>query len=77
VVMLTGDAMPVARAVAEELGIDTVFAGVLPKQCARGAVATRAGAAWLGLFGTRNATRVGAFVWPSIGHSHFSRSSSK
>jgi len=32
VVMLTGDAMPVAQAVAEELGIDTVFAGVLPEQ---------------------------------------------
>ncbi|HSM05310.1 MAG TPA: heavy metal translocating P-type ATPase [Longimicrobiales bacterium] len=32
VVMLTGDAEPVARAVAEELGIDTVFAEVLPDQ---------------------------------------------
>ena len=32
VVMLTGDAEPVARAVAEELGIDTVFAKVLPDQ---------------------------------------------
>jgi Cu2+-exporting ATPase len=30
VVMLTGDAQPVAVAVAAELGIDTVFAGVLP-----------------------------------------------
>ncbi|MGH7507097.1 MAG: heavy metal translocating P-type ATPase, partial [Longimicrobiales bacterium] len=30
VVMLTGDAPPVAEAVAAELGIDTVFAGVLP-----------------------------------------------
>ncbi len=32
VVMLTGDAEPVALAVARELGIDTVFAGVLPDQ---------------------------------------------
>ncbi len=32
VVMLTGDAKPVAEAVAEELGIDTVFAEVLPEQ---------------------------------------------
>ena len=32
VVMLTGDARPVAEAVAEELGIDTVFAEVLPEQ---------------------------------------------
>ncbi len=32
VVMLTGDAEPVARAVAEDLGIDTVFAEVLPEQ---------------------------------------------
>jgi Cu2+-exporting ATPase len=32
IVMLTGDAEPVARAVAEELGIDTVFAEVLPDQ---------------------------------------------
>ncbi|HEY6911462.1 MAG TPA: heavy metal translocating P-type ATPase [Myxococcales bacterium] len=32
VVMMTGDARPVADAVAEELGIDTVFAGVLPGQ---------------------------------------------
>jgi Cu2+-exporting ATPase len=32
VVMLTGDAWPVARAVATELGIDTVFAEVLPEQ---------------------------------------------
>jgi Cu2+-exporting ATPase len=32
VVMMTGDAEPVARAVAEELGIDTVFAEVLPDQ---------------------------------------------
>jgi Cu2+-exporting ATPase len=32
VVMLTGDAWPVARAVAAELGIDTVFAEVLPGQ---------------------------------------------
>ena len=31
VVMLTGDARPVAEAVADELGIDTVFAGVLPQ----------------------------------------------
>jgi Cu2+-exporting ATPase len=30
VVMITGDAEPVARAVAEDLGIDRVFAGVLP-----------------------------------------------
>jgi Cu2+-exporting ATPase len=30
VVMLTGDARPVAEAVAQELGIDTVFAEVLP-----------------------------------------------
>ncbi len=30
VAMMTGDAEPVARAVAAELGIDTVFAGVLP-----------------------------------------------
>jgi Cu2+-exporting ATPase len=30
VVMMTGDAAPVANAVAAELGIDTVFAGVLP-----------------------------------------------
>jgi Cu2+-exporting ATPase len=32
VVMLTGDARPVADAVAKELGIDTVFAQVLPEQ---------------------------------------------
>jgi Cu2+-exporting ATPase len=32
VVMLTGDARPVAEAVAGELGIDTVFAQVLPEQ---------------------------------------------
>jgi len=32
VVMITGDAESVARAVAEELGIDTVFAEVLPDQ---------------------------------------------
>jgi len=32
VVMMTGDAKPVADAVAAELGIDTVFAGVLPEQ---------------------------------------------
>ncbi len=32
VVMLTGDAPVVANAVAEEIGIDTVFAGVLPEQ---------------------------------------------
>ena len=30
--MLTGDARPVAEAVAQELGIDIVFAGVLPEQ---------------------------------------------
>jgi P-type Cu2+ transporter len=30
--MLTGDAQPVADAVAGELGIDTVFAQVLPEQ---------------------------------------------
>jgi Cu2+-exporting ATPase len=32
VVMLTGDAEPVAQAVAEDLGIDTVFAEVLPDE---------------------------------------------
>lgn len=32
VIMLTGDAEPVARAVADELGIDTVYAQVLPEQ---------------------------------------------
>lgn len=32
VVMMTGDAPAVAQAVAEELGIDIVFAGVLPEQ---------------------------------------------
>jgi Cu2+-exporting ATPase len=32
VVMLTGDARPVAEAVAQELGIDTVYAEVLPEQ---------------------------------------------
>jgi Cu2+-exporting ATPase len=32
VVMMTGDARPVAEAVARELGIDTVFAEVLPEQ---------------------------------------------
>jgi Cu2+-exporting ATPase len=32
VVMLTGDARPVAEAVARQLGIDTVFAQVLPEQ---------------------------------------------
>jgi Cu2+-exporting ATPase len=32
VIMMTGDARPVARSVAQELGIDTVFAEVLPDQ---------------------------------------------
>jgi len=32
VIMMTGDAKPVAQAVAQELGIDTVFAAVLPDQ---------------------------------------------
>ena len=32
VIMMTGDAQPVARSVAEDLGIDTVFAEVLPEQ---------------------------------------------
>ena len=32
VIMMTGDAEPVARSVAEDLGIDTVFAEVLPEQ---------------------------------------------
>ncbi|HEX7940722.1 MAG TPA: HAD-IC family P-type ATPase, partial [Gemmatimonadaceae bacterium] len=32
VIMMTGDAWPVAEAVAAELGIDTVFAEVLPDQ---------------------------------------------
>jgi Cu2+-exporting ATPase len=32
VVMMTGDARPVAEAVAQELGIDTVFAEVLPEE---------------------------------------------
>jgi Cu2+-exporting ATPase len=32
VIMMTGDAQAVADAVAEDLGIDTVFAGVLPEQ---------------------------------------------
>src|SRR5262245_45597011 len=32
VIMMTGDAQAVARAVAEELGIDTIFAEVLPDQ---------------------------------------------
>jgi len=32
VIMITGDAQPIARSVAEELGIDTVFAEVLPEQ---------------------------------------------
>ena len=32
VIMMTGDAEPVARAVAEQLAIDTVFAEVLPEQ---------------------------------------------
>ena len=32
VIMITGDAQPVARAVAEDLGIDTVFAEVVPEQ---------------------------------------------
>ena len=35
VVMMTGDARPVAKAVAAELGIDTVFAEVLPDQKAQ------------------------------------------
>lgn len=35
VVMITGDAQPVADAVAKELGIDTVFAQVLPDQKAK------------------------------------------
>jgi Cu2+-exporting ATPase len=35
VVMLTGDAEPVARAVADELGIDDVLAQVLPEEKAR------------------------------------------
>jgi P-type Cu2+ transporter len=33
--MLTGDARAVAEAVAKELGIDTVFAQVLPEQKAK------------------------------------------
>ena len=33
--MLTGDARPVAEAVARELGIDTVFAEVLPEDKAK------------------------------------------
>jgi len=32
VIMMTGDAEPVARSVADDLGIDTVFAEVLPEQ---------------------------------------------
>lgn len=32
VIMMTGDAEPVARAVAQDLGIDTVYAEVLPEQ---------------------------------------------
>ena len=32
VIMMTGDAQAVATAVAEDLGIDTVFAEVLPEQ---------------------------------------------
>src|SRR5262249_38463034 len=32
VVMMTGDARPVAESVASELGVDTVFAEVLPEQ---------------------------------------------
>jgi P-type Cu2+ transporter len=32
VVMMTGDARPVAEAVAAEIGIDTIFAEVLPEQ---------------------------------------------
>ena len=32
VIMMTGDARPVAQSVAQELGIDTVFAEVLPEQ---------------------------------------------
>ena len=32
VIMMTGDAQSVATAIAEDLGIDTVFAGVLPEQ---------------------------------------------
>jgi Cu2+-exporting ATPase len=35
VVMITGDALPVANAVAKELGIDAVFAQVLPDQKAK------------------------------------------
>jgi Cu2+-exporting ATPase len=35
VVMITGDAKPVAEAVAKELGIDTVFAQVLPDEKAK------------------------------------------
>lgn len=43
VIMMTGDALAVARSVAEQLGIDTVFAEVLPEQ---GVQSERSPGAW-------------------------------
>lgn len=51
VVMLTGDAEPVARAVARDLGIDTVFAEVLPEQKAEKIRSLQAGGKRVAMIG--------------------------
>lgn len=51
VVMLTGDSEPVARAVARDLGIDTVFAEVLPEQKAEKIRSLQAGGKRVAMIG--------------------------
>jgi Cu2+-exporting ATPase len=51
VVMITGDARPVAEAVAKELGIDTVFAQVLPEGKAKRIEELQAGGKKVGMVG--------------------------
>jgi P-type Cu2+ transporter len=51
VVMLTGDAQPVAVAVAAELGIDTVFAGVLPGEKVERIRDLQRAGEWVGMVG--------------------------